>query len=521
MSNISFRNGAGRAVTAVLVAAVAAAAGAPVLAQQGATTSTSAAASAPGQILALSMEQAVTMALETSLGLKSERLSVDIASQSIVSARAAFLPFVSSGFSRNTAQSAAQQLPDGTSVVPSRSSVSANGALSQNLAWYGGRYSLQWSGNRSSSAGSGSTFNPALGSTFAVSFAQPLWQDFSIDQNRAGLQRSERLRVIADLDLQQRVVATEATVRGAYLGLIAAIEGRKVAQQNMDVAEQSLRNSRARVAVGQSPQIDIITTEASVETFRDSLLQADANIGTREDMLRSLILDPARTDYWEVHLSPTDTIEVTPREIDEPAAIRAALANRLDMVSLKRSMEITDLNLSVAQNATRPSLDLNVNYAASGSGGTQLLNGAASVRGFGTVLGDAFGGAYPSWTFGATFGYPLGRSSAQASLAQGQIQKQQQQLQLRQLELDIVGDVRDAARSVRSSLQRVQATRAALAANVRQLDAEERRLAVGLTDTFAVQQRQLSLATARISELNAMIAYNNALIQFDRVQKVR
>jgi outer membrane protein TolC len=122
---------------------------------------------------------------------------------------------------------------------------------------------------------------------------------------------------------------------------------------------------------------------------------------------------------------------------------------------------------------------------------------------------------------GATFGYPLGRSAARAGLAQGQLQKQQQQLQLRQLELDIVADVRDAVRAVRSGQQRVQATRAARVANERQVEVEERRLAVGLTDAFAVQQRQLLLATARSSELNAMIAYNNALIQFDRVQKIQ
>ncbi len=474
-----------------------------------------------GPSLNLSMDQAVTMALETSLGLKSDRLSVDIAAQGIVSARAAFLPFVQSSVSRNTTQSAAQQLPDGTSVVPSTSSFTGSGLLNQNLRWYGGNYTLTWAGRRNASAGTGSTFNPALGSTFAVSFSQPLWRDFSIDQNRAGLERSERLRAIADLDLQQRVVSTEASVRGAYLGLIASIERRKVAQQNMDVAEQSLRNARARVQVGQSAQIDIITTEASVESFRDSLLQADAAIGTSEDLLRSLILDPARQDYWDVRLTPTDAIELSPREIDEAGAIRAALAGRLDMVALKRSMEITDLNLSVSANATKPSLDLNINYSASGTGGTQRAGDLTIVRGFGSVLGDAFGGDYPSWTFGATFGYPLGRSAAQAGLAQGQLQKQQQQLQLRQLELDIVGDVRDAARAVRSSQQRVQATRASRVANERQLDAEERRLAVGITDTFAVQQRQLSLAQARIAELNAMIAYNQALIQFDRVQKIR
>ena len=87
-------------------------------------------------------------------------------------------------------------------------------------------------------------------------------------------------------------------------------------------------------------------------------------------------------------------------------------------------------------------------------------------RGFGSVLGDAFGGDYPSWTVGVQVSYPLGRTAAQAALAQGQVQKRQQELALRQRELEVVGaGARCRARQVQNSLQRVQATQAALAAS--------------------------------------------------------
>ena len=46
---------------------------------------------AAGQALPLTMEQAVTMALEANLGLKAERLNLDIASHSVALARSAFL----------------------------------------------------------------------------------------------------------------------------------------------------------------------------------------------------------------------------------------------------------------------------------------------------------------------------------------------------------------------------------------------------------------------------------------------
>ncbi len=470
--------------------------------------------------LALSMDDAVAMALETSLGLKSQRLSVDIAAQSVAGARAAFLPQVSSNIARTTAQSPGFVLEDGTVAASSSSAVVGGANFVLPMPWFGGQISANWQANRNATSGTNSTFNPRLGSSFRVNFSQPLWRDFRIDGARAGLQTSERQSVIVDMQLQQRIVATEVAVRSAYLGLVAAIEGRNVAQQNMELAERSLQNARARVAVGQSPQIDIVTAEASVEGSRESLIVATSRIDTAEDNLRAQILDPARPDYWSVRLQPTDDIQLAQREIDVDAAIQNALANRLDMAVAKRSMEITDLNLAVARNNTRPAVDLDIGYSARGDGGTEFINGTARIRGFGTVLSDAFGGTYPSWSTGITVSYPLGHSSAEAALARSQLQKQQEVLELRQLELAIVADVRQAAREVRTSFERVRATEAALKANLSQVEAEERKFAVGLSDTFQLQLRQRDLASARRSRLDAIISYSNALIQFDRVQKI-
>jgi outer membrane protein TolC len=106
-------------------------------------------------------------------------------------------------------------------------------------------------------------------------------------------------------------------------------------------------------------------------------------------------------------------------------------------------------------------------------------------------------------------------------LAQNEITKRQQELQRRELEFSIIQEVRQAARDVQTSYQRVQAARAFRAAADRQLEAENQKMEVGLSNTFDLQLRQRDAAQARISELNAMISYNNALIQFQRVQKIQ
>jgi len=483
---------------------------------------------ATGETLSLTMEQAVALGLEFNLGLKSERLNLDIASQAIVMSRAAFLPQVSSNFSNRSAKSVPSDFTQGSSDITSAGvTVSAN--IAQELKWHGANYSLQWSGNRSTQTGGLSSFNPRLGSGLNASFSQPILRGFRTDSGRTGLVTSEKNREITDLQLQGRIVQTESQVRLAYLGLVGAIEGRIVAVQNMDIAVKSLQQAKLRVEVGQSPQIDIIQAEAQFASTRVSLLQAEVRISTAEDALRTIIMDPTRADYWTVHIVPTQAIQLLKREINTDDAIRNALANRLDLAAQKRSLEVTDLNLVLSKDSTLPGVDFTAGYSTTGTAGTQFVYGSgfpppiidSTSRSFAGALGDTFGGAYPSWSLGVNVVYPIGRTSAEASYAQAQIRKNQQVITLQSLQLEIVRQVREAARQVENSYQQVEASQAFLRAAEQQLDAEQRRFAAGMSTTLDLQTRERDLASARVTELNARLDYNRALINFDRVQKVQ
>lgn len=472
-----------------------------------------------GPTLQLSMEQAVEMALESNLGLKADRMEVQVADLAIANARAAFLPRAQSSFSRVMQDQLPQRNPDGTLVPASTTSLSGGVQWSQTLPWYGSSYQFSWSANRRSSVGTTSTFNPNFGSTFNFGFSQPLWRGLWVDGSRLNLEASQRRRVITDIALEQNVVTLDANVRSAYLSLLGAIQGLDVARQNLESEESALANARARVGVGVAPQTEIISYEAQVANRRVNVIAAEANIEAAEDALRRLVLDPNRPDYWQLRLAPSDQIQLTQREISLDQAVENALKNRLDLIAARRDMELTDLNMRLSRDATRPDLFFNLNYTASGSGGKstdELL-----TRNFRSVLGDAFGGAYPSWTTGFTFSYPIGQSAAEASYAQAQIRKQQQEIALRDLERDIVQQVRDTVRQVENRFRQLEAAQLALDLSTRQLEAEQRRFEVGITNTFELQSRQAQLANARNSLLNATIEYNRALIQFDRVQKTR
>src|SRR5262249_49902833 len=152
----------------------------------------------------------------------------------------------------------------------------------------------------------------------------------------------------------------------------------------------------------------------------------------------------------QVHLEPTDAITAVPRDIDVDAAIGNALANRLDLLAARRQQEITTLGLKLDEDLIRPDISVSLNYLAQGQGGTQFGYGSRfpppivsrTDRGFGSVLGDAIGGTYASWTGALFYSHPIGRSAAKATLARDRLQKQQEDLTVKDLEVQIAAAVR-------------------------------------------------------------------------------
>ena len=80
--------------------------------------------------------------------------------------------------------------------------------------------------------------------------------------------------------------------------------------------------------------------------------------------------------------------------------------------------------------------------------------------------------------------------------------------------------MRDVARRVTTSLQRVEATRIARELAERRLQAEQRRFDVALSTSFFVFQAQRDLAVARNNELLATLDYLKSLVDFEAVQEV-
>lgn len=484
-----------------------------------------------GPAVRIGQEEAVRMALENNLGVQAERLSPQIQQFAVSRALAAYTPelFGSTTGSSNTAPPT-EFLQTGVAVTTS-TNFNTDGGVRQQLPW-GGRYSVGLTGARRTTDAPRSVFSPQLTSDFAAVYNQPLLQGFTIDANRYSVLQSRNQQSIVDIQLTQRITQTSRAVRNAYFTLVAAISSLEVARQSLDIAQQQLRNNQRRVEVGTIAPIENVAAEAEVARTEEDVIVAEGQIEAAQDQLRTLVMNPSQPDFWSVRLEPAEQPVLTPQPIDVEAATRNALANRTDMLQLRKELESADLDIRFNRNSTLPALDVDARYGLTGVGGTQISYGqapidggpppilATSERSFSDVLRDVFGNEFRNWSVSLNVSYPIGTSAAEAALAQSRLRRQQAQVSMRDLEMAIAAEVREAARQVQTSLKRVEATQKARELAERQLEAEEKRVAVGLSDTFRAVQAQRDLAVQKRAELNAIILYNRALIDFEAVQTI-
>jgi outer membrane protein len=499
-----------------------------VAAAQAAASQPSAQLDQAGATRRLSMDDAVKLALEQNLGIRIQRIDPEIQDLGIGQAKALWTPTLTSSLSRNSVSQPASSV-----VVPTsqNSTFSTGIGMTQTLPW-GGGYNATWNNQRLTTTNILSNFSPQLQSALSLGYTQPLVRGFSIDQIREQVQLSQKSRELSDIQLQGVITGTSRAVRNAYWDLAGAIANQKAQQQSLELSQQSLHDNQKRVEIGTMAPIDIVQAQAEVASNEQGVIVAEATIKQAQDNLRTLILDPAAPDFWSVVFDPTDAPAFAAQAIDVDAAVRNALSQRADLRSAKNSIEQSDVNIKFFKNQILPDVNASVNYGTFGIGGSQLTpvdftNPASSTarqiisqRGYGSVLGDVFGSSYPQWSVGVQIGYPIGHSVSEANLARARLQYQQAQTQQKNLEMQVVAQVRTVGRNVQTNQQRVRSAGASRELQERKLEAEEKKLAAGMSSSFFVFQAQRDLSVARVAEIQAVLDYNKSLVDFEAVQQV-
>jgi outer membrane protein TolC len=487
------------------------------------------AAAASGAERTLSLDEAIRFALERNEGIVISRESAAAAVAAVSGAKGVYNPlFELSGGWRRTKQpvnSAFSGAPLGEGA-PTTNGREASAVLSQYLPT-GGTLSLRAVTSRGTTNGTFDLLSPAYQTRVGVELRQPLLRNLFIDSERLSIRVADVERKQTAAELRVEIAQTVAAVERAYWNLTAAQAETGVREEAVRLAESQLSETQERVQSGSVPETEVAQPRAEVERRRGELLAAREATAHAETALKLLVLGDTDAELWSATLAPEAGPDIEAVPVDRGAELEHALAARDELEAAQAVVDRRKAERSFARDGTRPTIDAVVTYDRFGIAGT--ANPAATDASGNPVttppeydgewgrswdmLGD---GDFDNVFAGLVFSYPIGNDAAQASESIARHRERQAEAELTRARKLIRGEVLDAAATLETAGQRIEAARAGREAAEIQLSAEQDRYHAGLSTNFLVLTRQNDLSSARLDEISAQTDYRIARTELAR-----
>jgi outer membrane protein TolC len=368
----------------------------------------------------------------------------------------------------------------------------------------GGKWSLDWTENPMRFASPGLfPLNPENPRAVTLSYSQPLLQGAGFRVNTAPI-------VIARLNTEQSFFqykdSVQELVRGAiegYWNLVQArvtVWARQIQEQQ---SKEAYERESARLKTGFSDVGTVSQARVTYNQFRASRIAAEADVLTREGVLRNLLGLPPNDDRQIIPTSaPAD--QRLPHEWD--SLVNLAEQRRPDVVELKIILEADQVRLVQAENQALPRIDAAALYRWNGLSGEMPNEQEISTR----------PGQFTDWSVGVNFSVPLG-------LRQGRALARQQELLIARDRANVDQQLHFAFHQLAATLRDLDSayeqylafkeTRAAADINLR---VQIERFRTGQSIYLNVLQALNDWGSAVSSEAQQLLTYNISLANLER-----
>ncbi|MBN1221701.1 MAG: TolC family protein [Candidatus Aminicenantes bacterium] len=463
----------------------------------------------------LSLDKCIATALRNNLNLAVEILNPELSEISISQAKEKFLPQLSFTYgNQHTKTPSYSWIEAAEEVTADYQEYQAQ--LSQQIPT-GGKFSISLYSYKSDSNQKFQTINPRYGSSLSFNFSQPLLKNFGFTTSRKEIIVARNNLDMSEAKFKGILLDTVYSVEKAYWDLAYSAAHLDVMKQSLKLARDLLAKNKREVEVGTLAPIEILTAEAEVATREADILQAEVAVKNHEDSLKTVINLGKENTNIEAKVVITDKPTYEEYAISIEEALRKGLENRPDLQELRLDIKNKDIEAGYAKNQLLPELTLNASYWSPGLSGSQILyqnNDPLSGVIIGLIPGnasnalrDAIGFKYNNWYIGLTLTIPTNTIFSRAQYAQARVNMEKKQLELQYKEQQAFLEIRNAVRTVQTNFKRINAYKIARELAEKKLEAEEKKLKVGLTTNYIVLQQQRDLATARSNELRAITDY--------------
>jgi outer membrane protein TolC len=475
--------------------------------------------------LSLTLEDSIVKALKNNLNVAAEVINPELAGATLSQAKEFYMPTFQVGFAGNRYEQPSTWSLQKTTGTYAQNSTDSSFSVLQQIP-FGGKFTvgLDYTWTRTNQLYQ--NFNPSYTSRLNLSLTQPLLRNFGWTVSRRQIIVAQNSLDISRSQFKTTLINTVYSVEAAYWNLVYTIENLKTLQQALDLGRDLLSKTKKEVEVGQKAPIEVLNAEATVARREADILQAEAMVKRSRDQLSVLLNLGADEAAKGMMIVPADKPAFKPVQITYDEALQKALARRPDLESAKYAVDTKRINFTVARNQLLPQLDLNLVKASPGISGTQFIydpdnpflpptigdRGSAS-----RAFRDAFKLLYNNWTVGLTLSIPFGDVVGRANYAYAKLDLEQGQARLKNQEQQVTLDVSDAILSLETAAKSVDAYRIARELAEKQLEAEMKKLNVGMSTNYFVLTYQDALASARSLELKALVDYNVAVANIAKV----
>ncbi|MFA6239896.1 MAG: TolC family protein, partial [Candidatus Hydrogenedentales bacterium] len=337
-----------------------------------------------------------------------------------------------------------------------------------------------------------------------LSVTQPLLKGRGKKANLARIRIAKNSRKIAETQFEQQVMTTTSEVVKAYWDLVGAHEQLRVRQQSLANAERLLEVNQRRLEIGTGAALEVVQAKASVAQRTGDVISARAQVLASEDRLKLLMEMRDDTNFSALQIMPTDRPQPEELDLDESVSIKTALENRPEMKSASLEIDSATIERLRAANDMLPQLDIagSVFQGARGAEAKTVFKGV-------TERDDN------SYSLSLTGSVPITNRSGRGAYEKANQSKRQAEERLKKTMADLTLNVRGAVRNTGTSRILVESSRQARALQETNVEAEEKRLKLGVTTSFEVLRVQEDLANAQVQEVQSIIDFEKALTDLE------
>ena len=445
------------------------------------------------QAMTMSLPEAVNIALRNNRNIKSAYLERVVQKFDLKVALDKFSPNIN--LSSGPSASGSGTDTEGESGTDTSSSWGLNTSIAlDKLFSYGGSFSLSQSRSDQYSDASDSQGDWTGSNTWQVSFSQPLLRGFGRDVNTASVTLAQISEQSSLLSLRDSVISTVNQTISAFRSYARAVRSVEIVKQSVERSRALLETNKLLISMGRMPANEIIQTESDVanqELSYETALNSMDN--ARLSLIQVLDLDQ------NTRIVPVEETDLTPVHPDLDDCLAIAFKNRSDYANARFSLERALISLDLARDNMKWDLNATGSYSYSDTTSRRSSNSDSG-----------------SWSLGLNLSIPLyGDLTREQGLLSAQTSLEKTKLSLKEVEQTITLGVKNAIREVETSLKQVGMAVRARELAEQKLAVEKEKLAVGRSTNFQLVTYQNDLVRSQQSELDAKVAYLDALKALD------